>query len=51
MTNDELAKAIEVADTTVKGCGTCVPRYAPWLKHLEALLAEQRRRAVGEKPE
>lgn len=45
MTNEELAKTIDVADKKVRECGTGQPRYEPLLAHLKALLAEQRRRA------
>lgn len=45
MTNEELAQAIEIADKRVRECGTGQPRYEPLLQHLQALLAEQRRRA------
>jgi hypothetical protein len=50
LTNDELAQAIEVADKKVHECSTGSPRHEPLLEHLKALLAEQRRRAVQERP-
>lgn len=47
MTNEELARAIEVAASHLKGMGTANALYGPMAEHVTELLKEQRRRACA----
>ena len=45
MTNQDLAQAIDSVNSHLTACASVNARYKPFLQHLQALLAEQQRRA------